>query len=195
MPKRTRSVDANEIARPTVVPDEEVQLEFDEAARLPAGARGMRRKLSARLGPALTAGDLDTAWDRGDVSEEAVGGTVSTPDQDIVEEIGKAAGLTYEDNEPLRPTGKLEERDRKRWELNPASSEDFQERSLSEAPPIVAEQQTGSRGSIRARLRLPSKNSRESAPDFAFFTDDRKPDREGRCLYGESCFIDSTCSR
>ena len=46
-------------------------------------------------------------------------------DQDVVEELGQALGYTYEDNEPLRPEDKLEDRDRDRWELNPASAEDF----------------------------------------------------------------------
>ena len=60
--------------------------------------------------------------------EEAVGGSVATPDQDIVENLGRAAGVTYEDNEELNPVEKVKKRDRKRWELNPSSSEDYQER-------------------------------------------------------------------
>ena len=62
------------------------------------------------------------------VGDEAVGGDNMSPDQDIVEEIGLAAGLAYEDNEPLRTTEKVEERDKHRWELDPASAEDYQER-------------------------------------------------------------------
>jgi hypothetical protein len=53
-----------------------------------------------------------------------VGGSAPTPDQDQVDEIGEAAGLTYEDDEPLHTSDKLEERDRHRWELNPESAED-----------------------------------------------------------------------
>jgi hypothetical protein len=78
--------------------------------------------------PVLSGGDVDAAWDRIDTGEEAVGGTAPTPDQDIVEEIGEAAGVLYEDGEPLHTTDKLEERDRHRWELDPASSEDYSER-------------------------------------------------------------------
>ena len=45
-----------------------------------------------------------------------------------MEEIGEALGVTYEDNEPLHTTEKVGERDRKRWELDPASSEDYNDR-------------------------------------------------------------------
>ena len=57
-----------------------------------------------------------------------MGGSAPTPDQDIVEEIGAAVGITYEDNEPLKGGDKVEARDRHRWDLDPASSEDYDER-------------------------------------------------------------------
>ena len=58
------------------------------------------------------------------VGEESVGGSVATPDQDRVDEIGAAAGLTYQDDEPLNYAGKMRRRDEERWELNPASAAD-----------------------------------------------------------------------
>jgi Family of unknown function (DUF6335) len=58
-----------------------------------------------------------------------VGGSAALSDQDIVENIGRAAGLTYQDNEQLDPAEKVRKRDRKRWELNPSSSEDYLERN------------------------------------------------------------------
>jgi hypothetical protein len=77
----------------------------------------------------LTVGDVDAdaqnAYFSGD---EAPGGDNPTPDQDIVDDIGKAIGLQYQDNEELRASDKVVERDRHRWELDPASSEDFKER-------------------------------------------------------------------
>src|SRR5262249_2608477 len=82
-------------------------------------------------GAVVTGGDIDAAWDQADVGEETVGGTTPTPDQDIVDEIGRAVGVDYEDAEPLHTTEKLERRDEKRWELHPASSEDFVERNKS----------------------------------------------------------------
>jgi Family of unknown function (DUF6335) len=66
------------------------------------------------------------------VGEESVGGENPTPDQDIVEEHGKAVGLTYEDNEPLHGSDKIEGRDQSRWELDPASSEGYEERMRRE---------------------------------------------------------------
>jgi hypothetical protein len=69
--------------------------------------------------------DLEDAYFTGD---EAPGGDNPTPDQDIVDDIGKALGVEYQDNEELKAVDKVTERDRKRWELDPASSEDYKER-------------------------------------------------------------------
>jgi hypothetical protein len=79
--------------------------------------------------PALTAGDVDADWESAySVGDEAPGGDNPTPDQDIVDDIGHAVGLEYEDNEELKGEDKVVERDKHRWELDPASSEDFDER-------------------------------------------------------------------
>lgn len=81
-------------------------------------------------GAMLAGGDLDAAWKDAEGSgEETVGGSVVTPDQDVVEEIGEALGITYRYDEPLRPVEKESERDHPRWELDPASSEDYLGRS------------------------------------------------------------------
>ncbi len=64
--------------------------------------------------------------------EESVGGSVSTPDQDIVDELGEAAGLTYRDDEALNYDRKVLNRDRDRWELNPASADDEEEEDKDE---------------------------------------------------------------
>ncbi len=76
----------------------------------------------------LSGGDVDATWSGTDDGEEAVGGSTPTPDQDVVDELGKAVGVTYEDNEPLRFGDKVADRDAQRWELDPASSEGYQER-------------------------------------------------------------------
>jgi hypothetical protein len=70
-------------------------------------------------GPAATGGDVDADWQRAESSgEETVGGSVSTPDQDRVDEIGHALGVEQPAEAPLRPTEEiLEERDRRYWEL------------------------------------------------------------------------------
>ncbi|MBV9389465.1 MAG: hypothetical protein JOZ78_23840 [Chroococcidiopsidaceae cyanobacterium CP_BM_ER_R8_30] len=81
------------------------------------------------VSPELSGGDIDAAWDQADVSgEEAVGGTVATPDQDIVDELGDAVGLGMAEQEYVHTNEVLETRDARRWELDPTSSEDYQER-------------------------------------------------------------------
>lgn len=65
--------------------------------------------------------------DAGSSSDETVGGSNPTPDQDNVDELGEAVGLTYEDSEELE-VEKISDRDTHRWELDPASSEDYKER-------------------------------------------------------------------
>jgi hypothetical protein len=108
--------------------DEEILEAFAERQEL---ANGGRKKLEERLNrhnsmdPTLSGGDLDAAWEDSVVAgEESVGGTAPTPDQDLVDEIGQAAGLTYRDDEALNSDKKILDRDRHRWELNPESAED-----------------------------------------------------------------------
>ena len=50
------------------------------------------------------------------------------PDENVVSEIGEEVGITFEDNEPLRPLEKMGERDMNRWELDPASADDYESR-------------------------------------------------------------------
>jgi Family of unknown function (DUF6335) len=69
--------------------------------------------------------DLDDAFFTG---EEAPGGDNPTPDQDVVDDIGKALGVQYDDNEELKGADKLSQRDKHRWELDPASSDDYKDR-------------------------------------------------------------------
>ncbi len=78
----------------------------------------------------LSAGDPDAALDVGSSGDETVGGSNPTPDQDNVDELGEAAGLTFEDSEELDGE-KIYARDTHRWELDPASSEDYAERIKS----------------------------------------------------------------
>jgi hypothetical protein len=81
-------------------------------------------------GPALTAGDVDADWQSAyNTGDEAPGGDMPTPDKSVVEEIGTAIGVEYQDNEELKGVDKIDERDRHRWEFDPASSEDYEERT------------------------------------------------------------------
>jgi hypothetical protein len=77
----------------------------------------------------MTGGDVDADWeDAYAVGDEAPGGDNPTPDQDRVDDIGKALGVVYEDNEELKASDKIADRDKHRWELDPASSEDYRDR-------------------------------------------------------------------
>jgi hypothetical protein len=115
-------------------PEPEVQQEFDDAQRLGSGSDQLLRRLRDHHSrtPKLSGGDIDAAWDLADVGEETVGGSTPTPDQDVVDELGEAVGLTYQDNEELHTAEKLEKRDRHRWDLDPASADDYPERSQRE---------------------------------------------------------------
>jgi len=69
--------------------------------------------------PRLTGGDIDADWAAAYSSgEEAVGGSVATPDQDIVDEIGRALGVEQDADAPVRTSDEiLRARDRFRWHL------------------------------------------------------------------------------
>jgi Family of unknown function (DUF6335) len=115
-----------------VVPTPPSSLDLD---RRGSAARTGRAELQdsikehAGMTPALTAGDVDANWENAYFSgDEAPGGDNPTPDQEVVDEIGKALGVEYQDNEELRGSDKVVERDKHRWELDPASSEDFRDR-------------------------------------------------------------------
>jgi Family of unknown function (DUF6335) len=85
--------------------------------------------LNTSTSPDLSAGDIDACWDMAESSgEETAGGSAATPDQSVVGEIGEAIGITYEEDEQLKLGEKERERDLHRWELDPASSEDYRER-------------------------------------------------------------------
>lgn len=77
---------------------------------------------------APTGGDVDVdQYLARVVGEEAVGGTTPTPDQNIVEDLAVSAGVQTPDRVPLHTSEMLEERDSHRWELDPESSEDYEE--------------------------------------------------------------------
>jgi uncharacterized protein DUF6335 len=98
------------------------------AARSGRAAMRHAKKEHTEAGPSLTGGDVDADWeDAYAVGDEAPGGDNPTPDQDVVEEIGAALGVTYQDDEELKASEKIIERDRHRWELDPASAEDYNE--------------------------------------------------------------------
>jgi len=133
----TRTAPGLNRERRTIRDDDIVQtppssLDFDRSA---SAARSGRRELRERYNehtetsPAMTGGDVDADWESAySVGDEAPGGDNPTPDQDLVDDIGRAVGIEYQDNEELKGEAKISKRDRNRWELDPASSDDWDER-------------------------------------------------------------------
>jgi len=115
-----------------MVPMPPSSLDLDRSASaVRSGRRGMQQKFAdhTETSPAMTAGDIDADWESAyAVGDEAPGGDNPTPDQDIVDDIGRAVGVQYEDNEELKGADKVAKRDAHRWELDPASSEDWDDR-------------------------------------------------------------------
>jgi hypothetical protein len=131
--KLALDADADEISEQmkSFTDDEEIKEIFEERQKLASGGRQkLKEKLNEHhsLNPDLSGGDVDAAWEDSNVAgEESVGGSAPTPDQNNVDELGKAAGLTYQDEEPLNSDKKILDRDRKRWELDPRSANDDEE--------------------------------------------------------------------
>ena len=83
--------------------------------------------------PGLSGGDIDAAWDMAESQgDEAATGRMPTPGQNDVEETGRAMGINYQEGEELKVGDKERSRDKHRWELDPASADDYQERARKE---------------------------------------------------------------
>jgi hypothetical protein len=123
--------DRRTVREEEMVPSPPSSLDMDRhgsAARTGRAEYEERLRLHTSTGPAMTGGDVDADWEDAEtVGDEAPGGDNPTPAQDIVDEIGKAMGIQYDDDEELQGGDELVERDRHRWELDPASKEDFEE--------------------------------------------------------------------
>ncbi|HEY4642563.1 MAG TPA: DUF6335 family protein [Thermoanaerobaculia bacterium] len=94
------------------------------------------RKLAERLrndplaDPTVTGGDLDAQWESAQFSgDESAISSMPTPENNDTGDIGRSIGIEYADDEELKVGEKERERDRRRWELDPASSDDYQDRT------------------------------------------------------------------
>lgn len=86
----------------------------------PAAARARREEIPHE-GEAMRVGDPDeSALDNEYVGEDVPGGAGATPDQNVVDDIGRAYGLAEEDTHELHTSFEmLSRRDRHRAELTP----------------------------------------------------------------------------
>ena len=126
---REQFIDQGRVESEKYEPSEEVRVEFDEAAHL--GSAGHQRSIEDprerdSTSPELSRSDIDAAWEDADSGEENVRGGKPPADQNIVEELAKAVGLSYKDNEPLQTNEKIAARDQSRWQLDQASSEGYE---------------------------------------------------------------------
>jgi hypothetical protein len=74
----------------------------------------------------LCGGDVDADWERAwSPGEEAVAGSLSTPDQDVVDEIGHALGVEQAADAAVITSAEiLSARDRHYWHLERRAAED-----------------------------------------------------------------------
>lgn len=109
---------------PEFVPDPEIE-EFmeEEIAHAPKDPELLAQRLrNTAASPQESGGDVDANWeDVNETGSESVGGDSPTPDQSVVEENARAIGVSFEDNEELDFLGKIERRDRDRYELEEQS--------------------------------------------------------------------------
>ena len=130
-PGKTPRLDRQRRTLEDVVPTPPSSLNMERhgsAARTGRAEIAQNRRQHGQMA-SVTSGDPDVNVDNAYFSgDEAPGGDNPTPDQDIVDDIGKALGVEYNDNEELKSGDKVRERDKHRWELDPASAEDYKDR-------------------------------------------------------------------
>ena len=121
--KRLREIDETVPSPPSSLNPDRVH---PSAARTGRSTLNQAKRAHTETSPQMTGGDVDADWeDAYAIGDEAPGGDNPTPDQDRVDDIGRALGIEYADNEELKAADKIAERDKHRWELDPASAEDY----------------------------------------------------------------------
>lgn len=107
-------------AKRAVRPSQEAQSEVSES--------GLLREITEHTGvsPVDTGGDIDADWQRAQSSgEKAVGGSVATPDQDVVDELARPFGVERPPDAPVITSEEvLNARDRRRWRIEQHNEED-----------------------------------------------------------------------
>ncbi|MFZ2492820.1 MAG: DUF6335 family protein [Thermoanaerobaculia bacterium] len=93
-----------------------------------AGSKKMAERMrdDGLVDPTITGGETDVQWEGAQFSgDESAVSSMSVPGQSNVGDIGDAMGIHYEEGEELKVGEKERSRDVRRWELDPASSEDY----------------------------------------------------------------------
>jgi hypothetical protein len=89
---------------------------------------GLLREITEHTGvsPVDSGGDVDADWQRAQSSgEEAVGGSVATPDQDVVDELARPFGVERPPDAPVITSEEmLNARDRRRWRIEQHNEEE-----------------------------------------------------------------------
>jgi len=110
--------------RETPTDPEIKELMDEEIAHAPQAPNELKERLREHnsSSPADSGGDIDASWEEvNSTGSESFGGHNPTPDQSDVEENAHAYGIDFQDNEPLDILGKMEKRDRDRFELDESS--------------------------------------------------------------------------
>jgi hypothetical protein len=115
-------------ARPRPRPRSQAPAAAEDAGRVTQFPDEMQRH--HETSPALSGGDVDADWMRAEgAGEETVGGSVSTPDQDVVDEIGRALGVEQAPDEQVTTSRDiLRERARHRWDIEREIAEEDERR-------------------------------------------------------------------
>lgn len=107
------------------IADTDIQeLMEDEIQSAPKAPRELAERLRQHhaASPEDSGGDIDAEWeDVNDSGAESVGGHNPTPDQSDAEANAHAMGIDYQDNQPIDIWGKINKRDRDRFELDESS--------------------------------------------------------------------------
>lgn len=99
--------------------------------KIETGSKRLAERLAQNnsTDPTLAGGDIDARWEAADsTGDEAVAGSMPTPDRRI-DEMGKAMGEEQQDGVPLKFENRELQKEKERWELDPASSEDYEKRA------------------------------------------------------------------
>ncbi len=98
-----------------------------------ASSKKLADRLRDHADLVVTGGDVDAQFESAESSgDESAISSMPTPEVNVVDDIGRSIGVTYEDNEELKVGDKERSRDTHRWELDPASSDDYLDRVKDE---------------------------------------------------------------